>query len=304
MRIEVVVPLCRSFVLAPMLRSFAKQTVRPDVVTLVTNWDSAKMEATVKEALAKEQVELRVRQLCFATDVYAWGMSDAGLRRNMAAWNSDEEAMLLWDDDQVPSRDTIEASLDLFRLGPWVFGHHRFVDFDAVPLDELLDWPPERGVSREKPANSFHTYHSTYGGNVAVLRKAYIDLGGYDLIYTRGCDDINIGRRVIGDNHVIVREPPLAWHPKSKLGMDMLMSGNICRNHMTSNARVSMEGMVIKNGLRPPPYPERKSWAYAACTKCPWVEPNPADPDEIVHWQGPVLRYDPKNVSITYVDLS
>jgi hypothetical protein len=34
MRIEVVVPLNRSLVLVPMLRSFAQQSMRPDVVVL------------------------------------------------------------------------------------------------------------------------------------------------------------------------------------------------------------------------------------------------------------------------------
>jgi hypothetical protein len=304
MRLEVVVPLTRSLVVVPMLRSFARQTVLPDEITFVTNWPTDKMRAMVEKAFSREKVKLNVRQLSFETDAYPVGMSDAGLRRNIAAWATDAEAMLLWDDDQIAAQDTVEASLNWLKQEDWVFGHHRIVEFADVPLDELVYWPASRGRPREKPPNHWHTYLSAYGGNVAVLRKAYIAIGGYDLIYTRGYDDINIGRRVVGDNPITVREPPFAWHPETKMPLDMTLPGNICPHHRTVTARDSMKGMTIVAGANPPQNSGSRSWTYAKCTKCPWIEPNPSDPEGVVHHQGPVFQYDPTKVTVTYTDLT
>ena len=92
MRIDVVVPVARRRALDGLLYSFSANTIRPDVITLVSNDLSASEVQTYG---------LDVRLLRFASAAYAVGSIDVALRRNIGIWASDCSHIVTFDDDQL-----------------------------------------------------------------------------------------------------------------------------------------------------------------------------------------------------------
>lgn len=120
------------------------------------------------------------------------------LRRNVGAWSAEHRWLVFLDDDVVPARDTVAASVRLLQKDPVVWGHHRFVDLGSVAVDALLDLPARAGRPRESGVNRWHRWMSCYGGMLAISREAFLEAGGYDMAYAgrHAGEDQDLGRRL------------------------------------------------------------------------------------------------------------
>ena len=211
---------------ANVLYSLSRNTVRPDVVSVVSN------------ELDRDDVPsygLTVRVIRFASEHYLVGERDVALRRNVGIWSSTCSHVLTFDDDQIAPPNLVESSLRLLEQKPYFWGHYRYADFSAHGADELLRMEAARGRPREHPPNAWHQWTSCDAGLFGAERELVQRLGGFDLIFCgrQAGEDQNLGRRLAWhvDHHaerVFIHEPPFAWHPEERIALAKPRYRNLC----------------------------------------------------------------------------
>ena len=207
MKIDVVVPSVGNP--SRLLWSLNRQSRPPDQITVVSNtWLEPYPERT------KFQYEVPTRQIGFTSEDYPYGYKDVALRRNIGIWESDADAIIFQDDDQIAPRHMVRDFEKLLEMDNFVWGHHRFVDFDDHDPAELLDADPSIGRSRETQVNYVHTYQSGYAGCFGAWRPALLEYKGFDMLFLgrHGSEDQNLAKRMCGPM-IKIWEPPFAWHP-------------------------------------------------------------------------------------------
>ncbi len=202
MNIEVIIPSAGNP--SKLLRSLNQQSRPPDLITVVSN------EYCAPEFL----LEVSARVLRFDSEDYPYGDKDVALRRNIGIWESDADAIIFQDDDQVSPRHMVRDFEALLETESVVWGHHRFVNFEDHDPAELLDADPSIGRSRESQANFFHTYQSGYAGCLGAKRETLLKHQGFDMLFLgrHGSEDQNLAKRMCGPM-IKIWEPPFAWHP-------------------------------------------------------------------------------------------
>jgi hypothetical protein len=224
MTVDVVVPAVRRATIDRLLASLARNTVRPDVVSLVSNEVDAEIDTH----------GIEVRLLRFRSATYPIGDRDVVLRRNVGIWSSECSHVLMLDDDLVAPPDFVETSRWLLRDQPYFWGHHRYLPFAGYPLERLLELPPELGQPREDRPNSWHFWTSCYAGAFGAERDLLEQVGGFDLIFScrHGSEDQSFGKRlaehVAGTERVFIHEPPFAWHPTEPEDWEPPAYTNLC----------------------------------------------------------------------------
>lgn len=235
MGIEVQISSIRGEAANSALASFARNTVLPDLVTIVTN----ELAIELPTGLG-----FPVRVIGFWSDTYPIGGCDLALRRNIGLWLAQESNLLLFDDDQLAPRGLVAESAHLLAEQPYFYGHHRFISFSDHTLDEILALPPRAGRAREQPPNAWHLYQSCYASLMGVRRDVAMQLGGFDLLFLGRCanEDQNFGRRLARklDNRdrVFIYEPPFAWHPTDKLPYSPAVRTNLCGSHLLERRNI------------------------------------------------------------------
>ena len=272
MEVDVVIPTVRSDSVQWVLYSLSKNTVKPDLVTIVSNDIGKDLPC----------YGLKVRLVQFNSTHYPIGQLDVALRRNVGIWSSPCSHIITFDDDQLAPHNMIRESVELLKKQSYFWGHHRYIDFSNHSVDEIILMAPEKGRSREKTVNAWHYWYSCYGGLFGAERTLVQELGGFDMAFSgrHGGEDQNLGRRLIRaidhSNKVFIHEPPFAWHPEKKIPYSP-SSSNLCSSkHQIS--RFSHDGLDLEK-----------------CDLCPYfkVLNNIVDSDNII------MRFDPKNVEIT-----
>jgi hypothetical protein len=205
MKIEVIIPSVGDPTW--LLWSLTQQSRPPDQITVVSNEFRPLLRAF-------EGYESRIRALRFDSEDYPYGNRDVVLRRNIGIWESDADAIIFQDDDQISPRHMVRDFEALLENEPWVWGHHRFVNFDDHDQVELLDADPSIGRSRETEPNRFHSYQSGYAGCFGVHRLGIVAAGGFDMLFLgrHANEDQNLAKRMCGPM-IKIWEPPFAWHP-------------------------------------------------------------------------------------------
>ena len=276
MTLDVVVPAVRRATIGRLLQSLAGNTVRPDVVSIVSNEVEAGIDAH----------GLEVRLLRFRSTEYPIGDRDVALRRNVGIWSSDCSHVLTLDDDVVAPANLIETSLALLRDEPYFWGHYRYISFSGYTLERLLELPPQLGRKREDPPNSWHLWMSCYAGAFGAERALLEEVGGFDLAFScrHAGEDQSLGKRlaahVAGTDRVFIHEPPFVWHPVETDEWDAPRYSNLCDGEHELE-----EGNV--NGL-----------AVERCRRCPYF----SVADESRLFSGELfLRYDPNAVEVRTV---
>jgi len=208
MKIDIVIPATRRSV-NHLLWSISQGTTLPNRVIVVTN------EITNVESFSTHYPTDVVR---FSSREYPIGDADQALRRNIGIWESDAEAVMTLDDDLFAPDDLVTTATAEVIGRRVVWGHHRYIDFDAYG-ERLLALEPEHGRSREHGVNRKHLWYSAYAGLMVAETQILRDVGGYDMMFLcrHGNEDQSLGRRI---NHhldrgdeIWVSEPPFAWHP-------------------------------------------------------------------------------------------
>ena len=266
--IEVIIPAVRS----PdrLLWSLAHQSRKPDLVTVVSN-----------EPVEKTK-ELRMRVLGFKSDAYCYGEADVVLRRNIGLWESDADVVIFQDEDQFAPIDMVETAARRVIAEPIIWGHHRYIDFDAFSDWELLNLPAWKGEEREHPPNAAHMHYSCYAGMLVAQRDWLLDLGGFDMIFLgrMANEDQNLGyRALIAQNRsrVFIHEPPFSWHPRPQGKQRAITVTNSCGHHVFE--------------------PEQSGPVQVlACKKCPYRR---LDRDQPVFHPNIIVPYDPALVRVT-----
>lgn len=261
---EVVIPSIRNAGLSRLLYSLGQQTRKPDLVTIVSN-----------EVSGISRHGLSVRILRFDSDEYPYGKLDVALRRNVGIWESKADVIIFQDDDQLAPPNMVEKTMEKIELEPFVWGHHRFIDFDT-DTDEILRMGPEAGRTREHPPNAFHQFHSCYAGMMAARRDLLLELQGFDLLFLgrHGSEDQSLGQRMLqhfGMERVFIHEPPFAWHPLGSPRSHVEAKTNLCAEHQ-------ME-YVTTNGV-----------LFQTCSRCPYRAC--VDKSEVYFSGAVVLPYD------------
>jgi hypothetical protein len=240
MQVDVVIPTMRPDFVRTTLYSLSKNTVKPDMVTIVSN--------EIKENLSC--YGLKIRLVRFGSSYYPVGYLDVVLRRNIGIWSSTCSHIITFDDDQIAPNNMIQKSIELLSRRPYFWGHHRYINFSKYQVDEIIQMPPEKGRSRENPANAWHSWLSCYGGLFGAERALIQRLGGFDMVFCgkHGGEDQNLGRRIARNidqrDRVFIYEPPFAWHPEEKIPWS-ISSSNLCPSKHQL-LRSSYEGLVIE----------------------------------------------------------
>ena len=224
--LDIIIPAMRlAASVANVLYSLSRNTVRPDVVSVVSN------------ELDSDEVPsygLNVRLIRFASEHYPVGERDVALRRNVGIWSSTCSHVLTFDDDQIAPPNMLEASLRLLEQKPYFWGHHRYAEFTAHGVEELVRMEAARGRPREHPPNAWHQWVSCHAGLFGAERELVRRLGGFDLIFCgrQAGEDQNLGRRLAWDvdhsERVFIHEPPFAWHPESRIAWGKPLYRNLC----------------------------------------------------------------------------
>ena len=229
-----------------LLQSLARQTVQPDLVRVISN-----------EVRPRSNYGLKVELVRFWSWDYAVGVKDVVLRRNIGIWESDAELLVFQDDDQIASPTMVEACIERTANTPFVWGHHRYLDFDGRSVEEIMLLPPGVGRSRERVANTHHGWYSCYAGMMASRRDFLLDVGGFDMQFMGGHagEDQQLGRRMLaalGQSQPFIAEPPFAWHPE---GREEYLDGpsNLCPDGFHVETTVWYNGVEI-----------------GRCTRCPY----------------------------------
>lgn len=273
MTLDVVVPAVRRATIGRLLESLARNTVRPDSVSIVSNEVDSGLETH----------GLDVRLLRFRSAEYPIGDRDVALRRDIGIWSSECSHVLTLDDDIVAPTNLIETSLALLRGEPYFWGHYRYVSFRGYTLERLVELPPELGRKREEPPNSWHLWMSCYAGAFGAERELVEEVGGFDLAFScrHGGEDQSLGKRlaahVAGTDRVFIHEPPFVWHPAEPDDWDPPAYSNLCDGEHDLE-ETSLNGLPV-----------------AACRRCPYFEVT----DESRLFSGEVfVRYDPSAVEV------
>jgi hypothetical protein len=272
--LDIVVPAVRRATTQRLVASLARNTMRPDAVTIVSN----EVEPTIDTG------GLDVQIVRFRSDAYPIGDRDVALRRNVGIWASECTHVVTLDDDLVAPPNLVETSLALLRDNPYFWGHHRYISFSGYPLERLMELAPELGRRREDPPNSWHLWMSCYAGLFGAEREIVVRAGGFDLIFSgrHGGEDQSLGKRlaaqVAGTERVFIHEPPFAWHPAEPDAWDPPAYTNLCPGPHRLEER-SVGGVFV-----------------SACRRCPYFV---APDDSALFGDDVVLRYDPAEVEIT-----
>jgi hypothetical protein len=221
MSLDVIVPARRGPV-DGLLYSLAHQTLRPDRVLVISN-----------EVAPSSAYGLDVELIRFASESYVVGHMDVALRRNIGIWESTAEIIVFQDDDQIAPPDMIWSAVMKIGGWPFVWGHHRYLDFDGKTWDEIMALPADAGRSRERWVNAEHGWYSCYAGMMASRRDFLLDVGGFDMMFMgeHAGEDQNLGRRMlaaIGKDRAFISEPPFAWHPETDPGPWPRGQTNLC----------------------------------------------------------------------------
>lgn len=257
---EVIIPALRQP--ERLLASLARQTRPADRITIVSN---------------EAEPTPGARVIRFRSEAYCYGEADVVLRRNIGIWSSDADLLIFQDDDQVAPANMIEAAEARLTEADFVWGHHRFIDFDRYTTDELLALPPAAGQEREHPPNSFHGHWSCYAGMFGARRHVLQDMGGFDMFFLgrHGNEDQNLGLRSLvraNQAKVFIYEPPFAWHPLISPTRPAGVQTNSCGAH---------EGDVV----------EIEGFSFFQCRRCPFRKA-----DAPVFANHVVMAYDPSLV--------
>ncbi len=255
MEIDVVIPAVRVNSIPPLLYSFSRNRVRPDLITIVSNEVPSDINT----------LGLKVRILRFTSRDYPIGACDVALRRDIGVWKSPCSHIVTFDDDQLAPSTLIESSRDLLTRQRFFWGHYRFLDFSRYTIEEIADLPPSRGRPRETPPNAWHLWRSAYGGLFGAEKMLVQQIGGFDLIFCgrHAGEDQHLGRRLARfagqGERIFVHEPPFAWHPEAKVPWPPVKYSNLCSgSHDFENQGGS--GMSIRK-----------------CRGCPFFEPPAGD---------------------------
>ena len=275
-QLDVVIPALREETLDDALWSIAHGTVKPALVTIVSN----------EVAAERETYGLDVRVIRFRSAAYPVGDGDLALKRNIGIWASPCSHVMTFDDDQVAPASLVETTIELLDREAYVWGHHRFVNYGSYGREQLLELGPERGAQREQPPNAWHFWLSCYGGLFAARRTVVLDVGGYDMRFCGryGGEDQDFGRRLANavDNRdmIFVHEPPFAWHPTERLGVPPRAWSNLCDEHRLVAAEI--------DGV-----------AGSRCSECPYLrlDDPPKLPDQ------PLVPYNDRLVALEILDV-
>ena len=223
--LDLIIPAMRpAECVANVLYSLSRNTVQPDVVSIVSNELDSDLPS----------YGLNVRLIRFTSEHYPVGEQDVALRRNVGIWSSTCAHIVTFDDDQLAPPNLIETSARLLERKPYFWGHHRFVEFSGRSVDELLQMDPEQGRAREHPPNAWHQWMSCYAGVFGAERELVQRLGGFDLIFCgrHAGEDQNLGKRIAWhvdrSERVFIHEPPFAWHPERKIAWSAPRYRNLC----------------------------------------------------------------------------
>jgi hypothetical protein len=271
--LDVVVPAIRRATIGRLLESLGRNTVRPDVVSIVSNEVGTDLETH----------GLNVRLLRFRSAEYPIGDRDVALRRDVGIWSSECSDVLTLDDDLVAPANLIETSLALLRDEPYFWGHHRYISLQRYGVERLAELPAELGRKREDPPNSWHLWLSCYGGAFGAKRELVQEVGGFDLAFScrHGGEDQSFGKRlaahVSGTDRVFIHEPPFVWHPNEPDEWEPPAYSNLCAGEH------ELEDAVL-NGL-----------PVSRCRRCPYFSVT----DESPLFSGELfVRYDPAAVEV------
>jgi hypothetical protein len=274
--LDVVVPAIRTATIGRLLESLAGNSVRPNVVSIVSNEVDPGIETH----------GLEVRLLRFRSDEYPIGDRDVALRRDVGIWASECSHVLTLDDDVVAPASLIESSLALLREEPYFWGHYRYISIAGYGVERLLELPPELGLKREDPPNSWHLWLSCYAGAFGAERRLVQEVGGFDLAFScrHGGEDQSFGKRlaahVAGTERVFIHEPPFVWHPVDPDEWEPPAYSNLC------SGEHELEEATF-NGLR-----------VTRCCRCPYF----AALDESSLFSGELfVPYDPAAVEVRTV---
>jgi hypothetical protein len=209
MKIEVVIPSVGDP--SRLLWSLTQQSRPPDQITVVSNEFYPEF---CSPPTAFTGYESRIRALRFGSEDYPFGYCDVVLRRNIGIWESDADAIIFQDDDQIAPRNLVQEMERILLTENWAWGHHRYIDFEDHDPVELLDADPSIGKSRETEPNRFHTYQSGYAGCLGVKRDFILSKGGFDMLFLgrHANEDQNLAKRMCGPM-IKIWEPPFSWHP-------------------------------------------------------------------------------------------
>jgi len=275
MSLDIVIPATRRTV-NQLLWSLSQGTACPDRVIVVTN---------EVECIESFTDKFPVDVISFSSRHHPIGQFDQALRRNIGIWDSTADYVMTLDDDQYAPRNLVTSALAEVKKRRIVWGHHRFIDFEAFG-DGLLDLPPSRGRSRESHVNGEHLWMSCYAGLMVAERELLLEVGGYDMMFLcrGGNEDQNLGRRI---NHFLdrgdriwVSEPPFAWHPEKAR-----THGNL-KNNTCGVSSAWLEPSII-NGVK-----------FDKCSKPACTYRVFADEKERLFTDSVVIPYDPRTVSL------
>jgi len=275
MTLDVVVPAVRTATLSRLLWSLAQGSIRPDMVSVVSNEVDGEVETH----------GLEVRVLLFSSERYPFGAYDLALRRNVGIFYSACSHVVTFDDDQIAPRTMLAAVRGLLEDRPYVWGHHRYASFARFSPEALIDRAPRAGRTREHPPNAWHLWQSCYGGMFAAERALLERLGGFDMIFSgrQAGEDQNLGRRIAravdGRERVFIHEPPFAWHPEENEAWPATSLTNLCSGSHQLGDEVIGDVRVRR------------------CRSCPYLVAD--DYDSKLFGDEPVLPFDAGLVEVT-----
>lgn len=207
MTLEVIIPALRQEPVEWLVESLALGTVKPDVVSIVSN------------ETQPFPVHTPTRLVRFASTEYNVGDLDVALRQNVGIWGAQCDYVLIQGDDQVAPPTMVEDSLTALEGKEYIWGNHRLMDFTNKSLSEILLTHRDVGESREHPVPpALHGYQSCYGGMLAARTDFLQEVGGMDMAFNgrHGSEDQQLGYRLMrraGADRVLILEPPFSWHP-------------------------------------------------------------------------------------------
>lgn len=275
MRLDIVIPATRRSV-NHLLWTISQGTALPARVIVVTN------EVQVVESFSTHYPTDVIR---FNSRTLPIGDADQALRRNIGIWEATSEVVMTLDDDLFAPDNLVETAMAEAVARRVVWGHHRYIDFDAYG-ERLFALEPEHGRSREHGVNRHHLWYSAYAGLMVAETRLLREVQGYDMMFLcrHGNEDQNLGRRLnhhlgLGDQ-VWVSEPPFAWHPT-----EQRTHGATKTNFCNSGSAWLQEVKI--NGVR-----------FLECSKpaCPYRVF--ADGESHLFTDDVVIPYDPCAVSL------